>query len=858
MIIRNRIIIRCFILAFAAMNGYAQVSPFQILKYKPLEYSFDKHYGQVEVGGRSAGAEFHDSRPLPSRISFYYPVANSIDLSTDYWKRGDSRPFAVGVQIGKGDRKWIGREPWSYTVSPHKVVFKRTDDGIDYSMKYEFCLNEPAMVWTITLKNVSDQPIEAAVYTHLKLSLRTCQTYARKDDARMSVDRKLNMIEADFNDSDTDSASVFVQNVGAVPSGWETDAGELAVRDSGTSRWISNSAKLTTNDPNDDKQNALSAFEYNVQLKPGKSASIIQVIGSCKRNETKQIAARLVSSWRKEVDSYEKLVVTKSMIETDFTTNDHALDASAVWAKALLTTNAHSINGQIVPMPCPAEYNFFFSHDVLMTDLAAVNFDLPRVKKDLLYIVSLAKDNIIPHAYYWRDDGFKTEFCTPDNWNHFWFILASGSYLRHSLDKETVVGLFPLITKSLEELLTQVKSDHLMYAFRPDWWDLGHKEGPRAYTTILAIRSLREYLYISTFLDKKTPKLMDYENLADSMQVALTGKLWDGEMKYLTNYNAGIKDKHYYMGSLLASAYGLLDAEHSKELVQTASEQLYDNKIGVRTAMPPDFQTKEAIDFYKFAGEEAGRPYFYINGGVWPHDNAWYAIALNAIGKTDDALQFVKKNMTLDGIVHSPMGQPAMYEYRYADSTSREYGMIDKPSFLWAGGFYLKTLYNLFGERDNEWNISFDGMLPSHYPIVDYTLTFKRAWKVTIKEGGNYLQMLDCGVKIPSLVLPVMNAGKSGPMRVTFGKPRSAYIKSINAIVVTAENTGSNGLMARISSFQGHNISAVIISPKPVKWVEVDGVAVKDIQTTSLKENVFEYEIHFTGADTVQKLQIIL
>lgn len=49
----------------------------------PLEYFFDKKYGQVEVGGPYVGAEFHESRPLPLRISFYYPVANSIDVSTD-------------------------------------------------------------------------------------------------------------------------------------------------------------------------------------------------------------------------------------------------------------------------------------------------------------------------------------------------------------------------------------------------------------------------------------------------------------------------------------------------------------------------------------------------------------------------------------------------------------------------------------------------------------------------------------------------------------------------------------------------------------------------------------------------------
>ena len=68
---------------------------------EPLSYFFDRHYGQVEVGGRFAGAEFHESRPIPSRISFYYPVANSIDVSTDYWKRGNSLPFALGIRAGK-------------------------------------------------------------------------------------------------------------------------------------------------------------------------------------------------------------------------------------------------------------------------------------------------------------------------------------------------------------------------------------------------------------------------------------------------------------------------------------------------------------------------------------------------------------------------------------------------------------------------------------------------------------------------------------------------------------------------------------------------------------------------------------
>ena len=74
------------------------------------ETVFTGKFGQVEVGGRYAGAEFHGSRPLPSRISFFYPVANSVDLSKDYWKRENhgrwwlvSKLMAAGIGLESKD-----------------------------------------------------------------------------------------------------------------------------------------------------------------------------------------------------------------------------------------------------------------------------------------------------------------------------------------------------------------------------------------------------------------------------------------------------------------------------------------------------------------------------------------------------------------------------------------------------------------------------------------------------------------------------------------------------------------------------------------------------------------------------------
>lgn len=823
----------------------------------PLSYFFDGKYGQVEVGGRFVGAEFHRSHPLPSRISFYYPVANSIDVSTDYWKREDSQPMVVGIQTNNGAKHWLGKEPWAYTLSPHKVKFEREEAGVKYAMSYEFCLNEPAMVFVLRIKNTSAKPVAISAYTHLRLVLRTCQTFARKDSALTEFNASNNALLAYFDDLDTRQATCFVQNVGAMPAQWTTSSDELAVSDSGSSSWISSTAKLQGKTfPSGRKGISVAAFVYERTLQPNDSLEVMQVIGSCRKAEVKEKLYHLKTSWRDELAAYDGFVRQKAQKEASFTTGDAWLDRSAVWARAILATNAHYINGQIVPMPCPAEYNFFFTHDVLMTNLAAVNFDLPRVKKDLLYVASLAKDGIIPHAYYWRDDGFKTEYCTPDNWNHLWFVLVSASYFRHSMDDSTATVLYPLVKKSLEEILKQKKEDNLMYAFRPDWWDIGHVEGPRSYITILTIRALRDYVFMSATL-RKNSNLVQYERLADAMQNALQDKLWDAKAKYLMNWNGEQKDTHYYMGSLLAPAFGVLADDKARDLVATATKELVAPGIGVRVAMPADFHTKESIAFFKFAGDEAGQPYYYANGGVWPHNNAWYSLALKNVGRVDDAMQFVKTTMTLDGVARSPMGIPAMYEYRYSDPSSKEFGKIDKPSFLWAGGFYLYTLYQIFGVKENEWNVSFAGPLPSTSESASYSLAVGKLKNVSVSGKGKRLQscMID-GKAVPSLVLSLENQDAS-KIDVKFGKPATPYLESVNATLKSIQlNQTKSRLTIRLSSFVNHQAIAVVVAPTRPKSASLDGKRFSSMQSKHLPDGLYEVTVKFAASNATQTLAL--
>ncbi len=362
---------------------------------------------------------------------------------------------------------------------------------------------------------------------------------------------------------------------------------------------------------------------------------------------------------------------------------------------------------------------------------------------------------------------------------------------------------------------------------------------------------------MSSVLKKNSDKLFQYEVLADSMQSALQNILWDEQSKYLMNQNGDRKDTHYYMGSLLAPAFGLLDSEKSDELVTTATRQLVDPAIGVRTVTPPDFHTAESISFFKFAGDEAGQPFYYINGGVWPHDNAWYALALKNTGRVDDALRFMKTTMTLDGIAHSPMGVPAMYEYRFADTASTEFGKIDKPSFLWAGGFYLYTLYHLFGVDEHEWNISFAGPLPSSSGQVHYSFAYGKKKEVTLQGKGKYLQscFVD-GKNLPSLVLPneIQNANS---IVFVFGNVTSPYLQNINSYLHSVRYDAKRKVLnIHCSSFLNHQTVATVISPVQPKRTLIDGTKPVATRTSSTEEGVYEIQMKFSASTKEQTLQI--
>ena len=177
-----------------------------------------KEVGQIEVGGPYVGIEIHKSFPLLNRISFYYPVANSIDISEDYWKRENFRIMSLGLKTGDSPKRFLKNQVYKVSQTPFSVSFNGNDSESEIEITYEFCKNEPAMVITCEITNSSETEKEYEVYTRLDAALRTSHTYNVVDSGYTEFQKQGSIIRIYYPYIETGNAQIFVMNSGLEPS----------------------------------------------------------------------------------------------------------------------------------------------------------------------------------------------------------------------------------------------------------------------------------------------------------------------------------------------------------------------------------------------------------------------------------------------------------------------------------------------------------------------------------------------------------------------------------------------------------------------------------------------------------------
>ena len=767
-----------------------------------IQVEFDKGYGQVEVGGPFVGVEFHKSRPLPSRISFYYPVANSIDLSIDYWERYNSRPLSFTV-FTSVDSFEIGDSAWTYTYGPHFVEYSKMINGFDVKLAYRFGGDLPFVDISLDISDTQGSQVIEKVKTSLALSLRTSHAYRWLNDPVLQT-LASGEFAVNYPDSGSAYASLFV----------------LTPQNEASWRFIS-----------EDKPRVEFSFD-NTDTDP-QSFHLDQVVGMCSGEELTTMVSRVQESWKQSISEYEHKVNAYAAEESLVKLDDPTLQNTAHWAKAVQLTNRHYIDGHFMPMPCPAEYNFFFTHDLLLTGLGVVKYDLEFVREGFRFLLEQTKaDNVLPHAYYWREGKYVTEYCNSDNWNHLWIVISAASYLKHSADIELVETLYPILERSINLMLENLGDDGLMYAKRPDWWDIGNVYGPRTYITVLMGKALKDFSFIRHKLGKNPGIQQSLLATAAGLKEELAKQLWSDEHNYLMNImDDGEMDPHYYTGSMLAVVYGMLNPRQSRTLLETVNGTLLDKQLGVRNAMPPDFHLLG--DRYQFSGNEAGDKWVYFNGGVWPQGNGWYVNALSETGQYESALLALKNYMTIDGIAASPNGLPSFYEYRRTDPLSERYGEIDKPTFLWAGGFFLQSLYQLAGYRENEWNQYFHAGIPESLAETEMDLTIQGSQcRVTTTGYGPWFEQIWVdGARSYSAVL--MQPARK--VKLVRGNLLFPYLASADAEIISVELKDSI-LTLEFQGVMGHPFTFNLASPERLSLlVGLDVMTIDEIEPSSFE-----------------------
>jgi hypothetical protein len=320
-------------------------------------------------------------------------------------------------------------------------------------------------------------------------------------------------------------------------------------------------------------------------------------------------------------------------------------------------------------------------------------------------------------------------------------------------------------------------------------------------------------------------------------------------------YEAGVPDPHYYTGSLLAAHFNLLEKEKQEKLINTASNILLDPEIGIYNVYPMDYN--ELQSYLDLQPNEAGAPFYYANGGVWPHGNAWYALGLISINKKKEALDFVKKNMSVKGIIDGPNGQPAMYEYRVAKKSDPEvYGMVDKPQFLWAGGWYLYVLYHLLILDENEWNISLDPYCMENMENMNFTIDyFGRKSKIVLDERSNEWNSIKIGDEIiPTTILPAATNTSDTIVLIQKSVPS---LKSTEAVLNGIEYSEDlNSLTLNLSAFPGHkNITKIISQIEPKKILIDDQVQTNFEVKLSNGKYLISFEFVHPSAETIVQIK---
>lgn len=288
-------------------------------------------------------------------------------------------------------------------------------------------------------------------------------------------------------------------------------------------------------------------------------------------------------------------------------------------------------------------YKGVWSRDSMISLIGAgfngSKFIRQQFKKSLITLKKhQSKLGQIPNAIYnFKNTKPAVDYLSIDS--SLWFVIGEYFYKKNYKN----FSLFKKHKKSVEKAVTWLKyhnvGEDVMLEQLPttDWQDaFPHKYG-RAIST--------QALYY------KVLNLIGDDEEARKLKMLVNHKsgyrLWNGNFYYAYRWKNHRKYKEIgewfdSFGNLLAIIFGLTDKKQAKKIISHIKKNKINKPYPTKAIFPPiNKRSKYWKEYYLDC--DAGKPYHYLNAGIWPFIGGFYVLALIKLKKFREAESELKK-----------------------------------------------------------------------------------------------------------------------------------------------------------------------------------------------------------------------
>lgn len=219
-----------------------------------------------------------------------------------------------------------------------------------------------------------------------------------------------------------------------------------------------------------------------------------------------------------------------------------------------------------------------------------------------------------------------------------WFIIGEYAYKKR-YGKELFKKHKEAIKKAITWLSYQDVGEDIMLEQLPttDWQDaFPHKYGRTINTQALYYKVL--------MLVGKRKTAMKLKKMINSKK---EHSLWNSEFYYAYRWKTHNKYKEIgdwfdTLGNLLAVIFDVAQKEQAEKILKYIKKNRINKPYPIKAIFPPIKKESEYWENYYLACD-AGKPYHYLNAGIWPYLGSFYVLALIKLKKFKEAEKELKK-----------------------------------------------------------------------------------------------------------------------------------------------------------------------------------------------------------------------